>query len=56
MGINKTVVVYVDQEMKVGEEICTKDGNGDIGYDEFPGIGFSGHIDLDVAGTICVNR
>ena len=56
MGVHKAAVVYVDQQMEMGEEICAKDRNGDVSYDEFPGISFSGYCDLDVAGAICGDR
>ena len=56
MGINKTAVVDVDQEVKMGEEICAENRNRNIGDDEVPGICFSGHFDLNITCTVCVYR
>ena len=33
-GVDETAIGHVDEEVKVGEEVSTNDGSGDVGHDE----------------------
>ena len=52
-GVDETVIGHVDEEVKVGKEVSTDDGSGDVGHDEVPLVFTASEGELQGFVAVC---